>query len=171
MMADALRRSWVRWIVGGVLIGLVVVTIVLMRSGDPVVVRGDAGSEDGLRFEVGSAACSATSLTVGSRTLRPEQGTFCRVEFRVRNMTEDPRSLDASCQYLVDRSGERHSLREDIALISDISGGVFRPGLRPGAATPDYAALYYDVPEGTEMLAVELHSDCGSDGLRFDVRD
>lgn len=172
MPARSGRRTWLRWTLGGVVVAAGVVLALYIREQlrTAIPIAGLTGTEEGIQFDVVSGTCGATSVSVASGvTAKPNLGTFCVVRFEVENLGATPRSLDASCMYMVDPSGTGHSPREDIAALREISGGLFDEGLGPFERKPVAVSLFYDVPAMTEVAAVELHASCESRGLLFDL--
>lgn len=161
------------WTLAAVVVTAGVVAAILLTGGDGTgTVEGSAGTEDGLRFEVRSTECGLSSLNVASgASASPENGTFCQVRLGVENLGQDQRKLQASCQYLFDSSGARHTPREDIAALRETSGGLFQEGLGALEVTPPNTSLFYDVAKGTKISAVEFHASCGSEGIRIELPD
>jgi hypothetical protein len=131
-------------------------------------VQGTVGSEAGLRFELITGKCGYEVVVTADTTVDPNTGEFCLVRLDVRNSGDEPRSLDSSCQYLIDTSGARHRQREDVLPLDEVTTELFEQEIAPQTLVHD-AGLYYDVPKGTEAAAVELHAPCGSRGLRIPV--
>jgi hypothetical protein len=166
------KSPWFRWSLAGVIVaaGVVVALFIRDQLRTAIPVAGAVGAEEGIEFEVVSGNCGASSVSVASGiTAKPNRGTFCVVTFVAENLGEAPRTLDASCMYLIDRSGERYSPREDIAALRETSGGLFDEGLGPFERKPVAVGLYYDVPATTEAEAVEMHASCGSRGLHIEL--
>lgn len=161
-------RLW--WTVAALVVAAGIVAAILLGGGDQSSVENAANSEDGIQFEVRSSECGLSSLSVASgAAAEPENGTFCLVRPLVRNLTEVQRRLEASCQFLIDQSGERYPPRQDIAALRETAGGLFKEGLGPLEVTSEFLSLYYDVSKGTEVSAVEFHASCGSPGVRIEV--
>ena len=165
------RRSGRRWAFAATLVvaGVVAAVLAQWQLSTPVSVEGPTAREDDVEFTVLSASCDAVSLSaVSGTTAHPEKDVFCVVRLDVMNWSEDPVSLEAGCQYMIDRSGARHTPREDISALSEVSRGLFDEGIEGFQIAPS-VSLYYDVQEGTEAAAVELHSTCNSRGLNVPV--
>lgn len=169
MSARSGRVRLARWAVVGAVVAALVGFVIFQRLRPPVTVQGRTGMEEDLEFEVSATECGLPSVSFASGSASARNGTFCIVRPEIRNLEEDTHVLDAECQYLIDRAGNRYSPREDIAALEEASSVLFDQGLGPYEVTPAHVAFYYDVPEQTKPAQVELHASCGSRGLLFEV--
>ena len=128
------------------------------------------GTDDGFRFEIMDGRCGYANVVTATETIEPERDEFCLVRLTVTNEGQERRRLDASCQFLIDGAGGRHTQREDVLPVDQTTWSVFGKRVAPGKSIQD-AALYYDVPEGTKARRVEMHGSCGSGGIVLRVED
>lgn len=75
--------------------------------------------------------------------------------------------MEPSCIYMIDRSERRHDPRLNDPVLRTLAD--LDETLGPFEFKRQ-SSLYFDVPEGTEIAAVELHASCDSRGLRFSVQ-
>ena len=134
----------------------------------PVVVEGLLAGEPPFRFEMQYGKCGLVSIVAPSGTTYPENGVFCVIQLNILNDSDQAKTLDPACQVMFDREGTRYEQRVDVLHIDPGSRRAFLRPIAPGAVA-EAAALYFDVPEGTKVSTVELHSTCGSRGLLMDV--
>lgn len=131
--------------------------------------QGTVGLEDGVRYELISGSCGYGVVVSPQGNLEPQRGEFCLISVDVRNRNDDRAvSFDASCQYLIDSSGSRHVQRPDAMALEQESVEFFAMELPPNTVARE-VGLYYDVPMGTELAAVEMHTSCDSPGVLLDA--
>lgn len=128
----------------------------------------NVGIESDVRFELITGSCGYEVVVTADTTVDPQNGQFCLVRMDVRNRGDVPRSFDASCQYLIDASGGRHTQREDVLPLDEVTRRFFGEELGPGTQAQD-VGLYYDVPKDVEAAEVELHASCDSPGVSLEV--
>lgn len=171
-MPERLRgRPWLRWTLVGVLVVAAAVAAILIgiQLRTPVSVAGPVGTDEPVQFELTSGRCGYSEvISASGEKVLPETGMFCIARLNVRNLEEPRYPLDPSCQYMIDRSEEQHEPRLDDPVLIQLTD--LEETLGP-FEFKRLVALYYEVPEGTEMVAVELHSDCGSRGVRIPVAE
>jgi len=136
------------------------------KPAGPVRARSDVAADGPLMYHVIQGRCGYGAVVTATQNVPPSQGEFCLVTVDVTNQGEAPARLRQECQYLIDVSGRRYRIRSDVLALEEGSLEAFRAQLEPGQEVPD-VALYFDVPEGTEASAVELHSTCDSRGVRI----
>jgi hypothetical protein len=135
----------------------------------PRVIQGLVAADAGFRFEVVDGACGYARVVTAEEAIPPENDEFCLIRFHVTNETDTDRTLDPSCQFMIDTSGKRHT-QSDLLGLDPTSKEVFEQGVPSGQLVED-AALYYDVPKGTLADTVVLHGDCGSRGVQIRVEE
>lgn len=131
--------------------------------------QGTVGLEDGVRYELISGSCGYGVVVSPQGNLDPQRGEFCLISVDIRNRNDDrPVSFDASCQFLIDSTGSRHTQRPDAMALEEESADFFAMGLPPNTVARE-VGLYYDVPMGTELAAIEMRTTCGSPGVLLDA--
>jgi hypothetical protein len=102
--------------------------------------------------------------SVGKSFLKEKaQGEFVIVYVDVANIGDEPQTLDASSQVLLDEQGREFSTSDAIFSIKN-ADKVFLENINPGNKVAN-APLVYDVPIGTKISTVELHDSPFSDGI------
>lgn len=103
------------------------------------------------------------------RTIEAE-GEFCLVALNVSNEGDTPASLDPSCQLLLDGESGRYSPDKKVMGLDELAVDGFGQEIGPGEVVEN-SALYYDVPKGTDPVALELHETCEGPGVRLPLGD
>jgi hypothetical protein len=153
-------RAWAT--VGVIAAGVAVGAFFLLR-GDG---QGDGPAEptSSLDFELLSWRCAHQNVISTQETIEAE-GEFCFAALNVSNPGETAVTLEPSCQFLLDGDSNRYQVHSEVMALDRDSKAAFGKPIRPGALIED-SALYYDVPEGTTPLSLELHEACEEPGVR-----
>lgn len=102
--------------------------------------------------------------SVGKSFLKEKaQGEFVIVYVDVANIGDEPQTLDASSQVLLDEQGREFSTSDAIFSVKN-ADRVFLENINPGNKVAG-APLVFDVPVGTKVSAAELHDSPFSDGI------
>jgi len=170
MRSITLRRLLAALGVAAVAAGAIVA---ILAGGDepdgpptPVRARSDVATDGPFRYHMIQGRCGYGAVVTATQNVPPREGEFCLVTVDVTNQGQAPGRLRQECQYLIDASGRRHRIRSDVLALEEESLEAFQAQLEAGQEVPD-VAFYFDVPEGTEVRAVELHSTCDSRGVRI----
>jgi hypothetical protein len=132
-----------------------------LRGEGPSAGEGPRGDLD---VELLTWRCGHESVVTASETI-PAEGDFCFVALDIANRGGEPRTLEPSCQFLLDDAGERYRVRADIMELDQAAkAGFGRP--IPRGAVVEVTALYFDVPKGTTPVALDIHASCVNPGLR-----
>ncbi|MGZ4599469.1 MAG: DUF4352 domain-containing protein [Oryzihumus sp.] len=121
-----------------------------------------------LEFDVTGLTCGLSSVGTATFGQRP-RGQYCRVSLTVENVADQPQSLFADNQLLVDASGHKFSA-DSTASIYDGGDKVqtIYQEVAPGESVS--GDVYYDVPRSARPAAVELHDSAYSDGVTLSLR-
>lgn len=122
-------------------------------------------AERSFDFELLSWRCGHESVVTAEEIIKAE-GDFCFTAMNVTNKGDTPAVLEPFCQFLMDAEGSRFMIRPEIMALDKDSRAAFGKPVGPGVLIED-SALYYDVPKGTEPVALELHESCGDPGFRL----
>lgn len=183
-------RRWLQKRVGipaGVIV-LVLILIISINSNDgglfdhhsTHVGPGDSGSSnaptvaavgqsvlDGsFAFVVTSAPQQPTrTFTDRSGAIQTAQGMYVIVRVTVTNVGYDPRSLNATNQFLINARGQRYATS---AAMSSLRGTeqLLVDKINPGQ-TVNEAPLLFDVTTGTTISSIELHDSATSNGVKI----
>ena len=119
--------------------------------------------DGGFSFAVLQGRCGYVNVVSPEQTL-PAKGTICLVAADVRNRSDTPRSLDPSCQFLIDRRGNRYTQRTEAWMLDEFSVDAFQKQI-PAGGLAETVGFFYDAPKGTKAAAIELHGECGTPGI------
>lgn len=120
-----------------------------------------------VRFLLTGVDCGFANVISPDERIAAE-GVFCTVDFDMANRGSEAVVLDLSCQALVGADGASFTPHRQATLLIEESRAAFRGGVEPGQSLED-VAMVYDVPEGADPAAVELHVACDDEGRRIDL--
>lgn len=104
-----------------------------------------------------------TARKVGSAYLsKTAQGRFYRVNVTVRNVGDEPQTLDSSSQKLYDAAGREYAADGEAGMYIDSK--AFLEDINPGNSVK--AALVYDLPKNVKPAVIELHDSPFSGGVK-----
>jgi len=126
------------------------------------------GGAPNIAFQVLDAECGYESVVTAQQTILPQRDEFCLVRVTLTNRGGEAARLDPSCQFLLSATGERYAPRPDVLAQDQASNQAFQAPIGPGQVVED-AALYYDVPAGSEPATAELNAVCGGDPMTVDL--
>lgn len=135
--------------------------LVLRNGGSGV--TGQEGEDGGFLFEQAEIRCGFENVVTADTRL-PADGQFCLTQFVATNTGDEAATLDISCQFVEDVSGERYAADQEATLLDPDGQRLFRDGVGPGEKIPR-GLVIFDIPKETEALTAELHGECDSDGL------
>jgi hypothetical protein len=153
----ARRRPRWQWVVGTFMLifALVGAAFALRpepRAAQAALGRMNAPSADGaLQFTVTRVTCGVPGLG-----LRRAQGRYCLVDVTVRNVGSAAAIFDGSAQKAYDERGSEFA--------HDSSAAPYADPVNPGNRL--HGRLAFDVPAGTRLAAVVLHTAASSAGVR-----
>lgn len=124
--------------------------------------------DGGFAFTVLEGRCGYVNVVSPDQTL-PANGTICLVSADVENRSTTPRSLDPSCQFLIDRAGARYTQRTEAWMLDELSLEAFQEPIQAGRLAEN-VGFYYDAPKGTKAATIELHGSCSSPGIRIPLQ-
>ncbi len=126
---------------------------------------GEPARDGKFEFTVNSMKCGEKSI--GDQFANTKaQGQFCRVNLTVKNISNEPQTLDSTSQYAYSVQGQKYSTNDEAAIYAEAdtnSSGAWYNNINPGnKVTGD---IFFDVPDGTNPVKVELHDSAFSNGV------
>ncbi|MGH3428560.1 MAG: DUF4352 domain-containing protein [Candidatus Dormibacteraceae bacterium] len=176
------RRSKVRWIVGGVIAGVVLLgccgigTIAVLagsgsnsekhssvKEGAEAAVGENEVARDGkFQFTVEKLECGKKS--VGGEFLNKKaQGQFCFVTMKVKNVGNEARTFDASNQDAFNNAGDKYEADSEASSYANENAAAFLNGINPGNEIT--GIVVFDIPQGQKISKFQLHDSAFSNGV------
>jgi hypothetical protein len=117
-------------------------------------------------FTVTSLKCGINE--VGDEYLNTQaQGEFCQVSLTISNIGDEPQTMFADNQDAYDAKGRKFSPDSEASIYDD-SSQVLWEEINPGNTVE--GKVFYDVPEGTKLVKVELHDSAFSGGVEVELK-
>ncbi|WP_435830900.1 DUF4352 domain-containing protein [Microtetraspora glauca] len=109
-----------------------------------------------------------TASKVGDDVLgKSAQGEFVLVNVTVKNIGDEAQSFAGDAQKLLDASGKEYSADSEAALYLGESKSLYEQ-VNPGNSVR--GVVLFDVPKGTEPVAIELHDSVFSGGVKVSLK-
>ncbi|MFC3740040.1 DUF4352 domain-containing protein [Paractinoplanes deccanensis] len=160
------RRRW-PWIVGAVVAVVAAGGAAFALSRDePPPPEAPRAFEGVFQLTVDGSRCGFDS--VGPQELpQHAQGQFCLVDVTVRNTGAESQLLDPGAQRAIDNGGGEHRVAEQALVFLNERQPTLLDEIPPGAAVK--GVLPFDVPAGSGLSELVLHSSMDSPGARVPV--
>ncbi|HEX3733444.1 MAG TPA: DUF4352 domain-containing protein [Mycobacteriales bacterium] len=176
------HRSKVRWIVGGVIAGVVLLsccgigTIALLagsdsnsekhssaKEGSEAVVGQDETARDGkFEFTVQKLECGKKSAG-GDFLNKQAQGQFCFVTMKVKNIGNESRMFDASNQQAFNDADAQYEADSVASTYANQNGEAFLNNINPGNEVT--GIVVFDIPQDQKISKFKLHDSAFSNGV------
>ena len=131
--------------------------------------EGEASStgRDGrFEFTVDSMECGDTEIGDENTFAETAQGEYCLVTITVENIGDEARTLDVLSQSARDTEDREYEADDSLAAAIEYDE-VWYNTINPGNTVE--GVLVYDVPDGTELVELELHDAALSDGVTVSI--
>ena len=131
---------------------------------------GQPADDGKFQFTVNSIKCGETSLSDSLGNVESTaQGQFCRLNVTVKNIANQPQSLDETAQYLYSAQGAKYSTDTDADIWAQPSDqDPWDNDINPGnSLTSD---IMFDVPKNVTPVTAELHDSSLSGGVKVSLQ-
>jgi hypothetical protein len=130
--------------------------------------EGEASStgRDGhFEFTVDNMECGVPEIG-DDFTAETAQGEYCLVSITVENIGDEARTLDVFSQTARDSEDREYEADDSLAAAIEYDE-VWYNTINPGNTVE--GILVYDVPDGTDLVELELHDAALSDGVTVSI--